>query len=589
MSLRRLAEPLVAFLGALARFRPRKAASVCALLVLQGLMEGVGLVLLVPFLLLVNDGGGGGAATRGVARFVRRAFDAVGAPMTLSSVLVAFVVLVALRSFLMTRSGILLNEIQLGFVNRMRGRTFGALGKAGWRFLVRRRLSDLVHAIAQDITRVSVGTKESLDFLATGLLVLAYGAAALRISPTTTAIAVAIGLALELVRAPLIGRARALGEAMTEAQREAFSLLTEFVQGLKPIKARGLEDRHHAAYVGAIDRIEEQRLAYARAALHAHLVHQVLLAVALAALIWVSAARLGTSTAELLVVVFIFARLMPLLSKLHQGYTNASEALPALVSATRICEELEAAAEPQGAAGAPLALERELRLEGVSVRYEGGRAALEGVDLTLARRRTLAVIGPSGAGKTTLVDVVMGLLVPDEGRLLVDGEPLAGGRLLAWRRAVAYVPQETFLLHDSIEANLRWMAPDASEEELWDALRRAAAADFVRRLPEGLATPVGDRGARLSGGERQRIALARALLTRPQLLILDEATSQLDAANEAQILDALATLHGEVTMIVIAHRPTLLRRADLVLSLEQGRVVACGPREAIALTDARLA
>jgi ATP-binding cassette subfamily C protein len=314
-----------------------------------------------------------------------------------------------------------------------------------------------------------------------------------------------------------------------------------------------------------------------------------LLAIALATLIYVSAARLGVSTAELLVVVFIFARLMPLLSKLHQGYSNASEALPALESAMRICKELESQAEAHGEPTAPLRLDRELRLSDVSVRYDGGKAALDGVDLALEARHTLAVIGPSGAGKTTLVDVVMGLLVPDEGELLVDGEPLVGGRLLAWRRAVAYVPQETFLLHDSIEANLRWMTPEATEAEMWDALRRAAAADFVRRLPDGLATQVGDRGTRLSGGERQRIALARALLTKPQILILDEATSQLDAANERHILDALATLHGDITIIIIAHRPTLLQQADVVLCLDHGRVTAYGPSAEVALHDGRLA
>jgi len=581
MSLRPTTEPLSAFLGALARFSPRRTALACTLLVLQGLTEGIGLVLLVPFLLLVGDQGAA-EPTTGVARFVGRAFGSIGLPLSLHAVLLVFVALVALRSVLLARAGILLVQIQLGFVNRLRARIFGAIGHAGWRTLLRRRLSDVVHAMAQDVNRVSVGTREALDLLATGVLVLAYGLAAVRISAGTTAIAVAIGLVLEGVRWPLVRQARRLGEATTTIQREAFSVVTEFIGGLKPIKARGLEDRHHAMYVDANERIEARRLAYARASLRSHVVHQVLLALALAALIYVSATRLGVNTAELLVVVFIFARLLPLLSKAHQGYTNMVEALPAYESALASCAELEGAAEASGGEPVPLSLERELALEGVTIRYEEGREALDCVGLVLPKHRTLAVIGPSGSGKTTLVDVIMGLLLPDEGRVTVDGQQLSGPRLAAWRRAVAYVPQETFLLHDTIEANLRWMAPDATEDELWDALRRAAAEDFVRQLPDGWKTLVGDRGARLSGGERQRIALARALATHPELLILDEATSQLDAANERQILGALDALHGEMAVVIIAHRPILLEHADDVLMLEEGRVVEAGPREELA-------
>ena len=567
--------PLRTFLGALARFAPRRTVAATTLLVLQGLTEGIGLILLIPFLLLVGNPQGADAdATSGVAGFLSRGFEALGLPLSLSGILVAFVLLIVLRSLLLARSGILLAKIQLGFVNHLRTRIFGALGRAGWRTLVQKRLADMVHAMAQDVSRVSGGTKEALDLLATALLALAYGFAALRISPMTTLLAAGIGLLLELVRWPLVRRARELGEAMTSIQREAFRLVSEFVQGLKPIKASGLEDAQHRTYVAAVEEIETRRLEHARAALRAHVIHQVLLALALAVLIYVAATHIGIATAELLVIVFIFARLMPLLSKLHQGYTNMVEALPAYASALAICEELEAAAEARTAASVePLAFTQELRLEDVSVRYEPERAALDHVSLTLRAKRTLAVLGPSGAGKTTLIDVIMGLLQPDAGRVTVDGAALEGAALLAWRRSVAYVPQETFLLHDTIEANLRWMRPDATEEELWQALAAASAEDFVRALPLGLQTVVGDRGARLSGGERQRIALARALLTEPRLLLLDEATSQLDAANEERILQALENQRGKRTVVLIAHRPTLVALADDVVRLERGRVV----------------
>jgi ATP-binding cassette subfamily C protein len=170
----------------------------------------------------------------------------------------------------------------------------------------------------------------------------------------------------------------------------------------------------------------------------------------------------------------------------------------------------------------------------------------------------------------------MGLVAPTDGTIFIDGRPLAGELVYNWRSSIGYVPQETFLFHDTIRGNLQLVRPNAEEGELWEALRHAAADTFVAAFPDGLDTVVGDRGVRLSGGERQRIALARALLRKPTVLILDEATSSLDTENERRILDAIEGLHGELTMVVIAHRLSTIRRADSIVVLEQGRIVETG-------------
>jgi ATP-binding cassette, subfamily C, bacterial len=175
----------------------------------------------------------------------------------------------------------------------------------------------------------------------------------------------------------------------------------------------------------------------------------------------------------------------------------------------------------------------------------------------------------------------MGLVAPSQGTIFIDGKPLAGELFTNWRSSIGYVPQETFLFNDTIRGNLLLVKPGSEERELWEALRYAAADTFVQALPDGLDTTVGDRGVRLSGGERQRIALARALLRKPTVLILDEATSSLDRENEQRILDAIEGLHGELTMIIIAHRLSTIRRADSIVVLEQGRIVATGVWESL--------
>ena len=567
-----------AFLRALFRYAPRRAASALGLLVLQGATEGIGILLLVPFLILVGQDAGE-VPQGSVADVAVRAFETVGAPLTLVSVLAAFVALILLRALCLYVTGVLRADIQLGFTDRLRTDLFGALGRSRWRFLVSRRLSDVVHGITQDVGRVSAGTRYALDLLSDGVVALAYVVVAIRLSLATTAIALALGALLEILRWPLVRRARELGRATTTINRNAFAILSEFVAGLKPIKSRGLEGRHRQAYDETIRDIREQRLGFTRSLLRAQVLHQVAVAASLSVLLYVAATALRVPTAELLVLVFVFARLMPVLAGLHQSYRSMIEMAPAFASANALLAAFEEAAEPTPEEGGRRTeLTRELRLDGVSLRYEGGdgRPALDQVDLVLLARRTFGIVGPSGAGKSTLADVILGLLAPDEGRVSVDGEELDAGRRASWRSSVAYLPQETFLLHDTVRANLAWMMPEATEEEMWEALRLAAAEGFVKRLPAGLDTVLGDRGTRISGGERQRVALARALLCRPQLLILDEATSHIDRENERQILRAIENLHGRMTVVIVTHRPSTVKNADRIVLLEEGRVVDQG-------------
>jgi ATP-binding cassette subfamily C protein len=286
-------------------------------------------------------------------------------------------------------------------------------------------------------------------------------------------------------------------------------------------------------------------------------------------------------------LILLFARAAPMLMNVQQNTFVLLHALPAAYEVEALLAETEQAAEPPPSTlQAPLALQRELKLEGVTVAWpERDMPALDRISLTIPARTTLAVIGPSGAGKSTLADIVMGLLAPDAGQVLVDGEPVTGATRARWRSTIAYVPQDVFLFNDTVRANLAWGLPDSlgvgdSEPAMCAALERAGA-DFVLALPQGLDTPVGDGGVRLSGGERQRIALARALLRKPTLLILDEATSALDPDNETRIREAIARLHGDLTVIVIGHRQSMVAQADQVIRLEQGRIAAQGTWEAV--------
>jgi ATP-binding cassette, subfamily C, bacterial len=212
----------------------------------------------------------------------------------------------------------------------------------------------------------------------------------------------------------------------------------------------------------------------------------------------------------------------------------------------------------------------------VSFRYDKDdrNFVLDHLELFIRARQTTVILGPSGGGKSTFADLLIGLLTPDLGQVLIDGKPLEGNLLHSWRKSVGYVPQESLLFHETLADNMRWASPESSDEDIWEALRLAAAVDFVKALPEGLKTIVGDRGVRLSGGQRQRIALARALLRKPTLLLLDEATSNLDAENEQRIIQALQELRGTMTVVFISHRQSAVQCADRVVVIEGGRALA---------------
>ena len=564
------------FLKSILEFMPWKAALVVALMLGVTATSGFGLLMLIPMLgtvgLDVQDGNLGR-----VAEFMLGGFATFGLQPTVATVIVLYVLIVTANASLSRWQSIAATSLYQGFVVQLRQRLYRAITDADWLFFSRHRSSTFTHVLTNELQRVGGATSAFVSLLVKVILAAVYLSLALFLSFTMTLMVIACGLVLSLLllRRTRLGREK--GKAVSEAYEDLYSAISEHLAGMKISKSYGVEDHHVDMFAERADHTAKKHIDVVRNNADLSYWLNVGSVVILATILYVALEILALPLATILVLLFLFARLVPMFTGIQRGYQSFLNNLPAFDHVMAVQGRCEASAEPS-APEERLDLERSIRLEGVSFSYEGdGTApALERVDMAIPAGKTAAVVGPSGSGKSTLADLVVGLIAPDAGEVLIDGEALTAEKRRGWRKQIGYVAQDTFLFHDSVRANLLVARPEAGEEELWQALESAAAADFVAALPERLDTVLGDRGVRLSGGERQRIALARALLRRPAMLLLDEATSALDAENEKHIQHAVEKLRGQMTILVIAHRLSTVRNADIIHVLDRGRLVESG-------------
>jgi ATP-binding cassette subfamily C protein len=595
---------------------PRAFALTVATALAGSLTEGVGLVLLLPLLSAAGMNFSGPSVASRLSNASQRLLAGAGVPhgLWLPAVLGVFLATGALRSMLRRSQSMLVFTTTTRVHLALSRRVYESVVRAQWGFLVRQRAGRLTHLLTAELRNVEDSISLSLSLINLGCLTLLYLGIALKLSAAMTGLVLAMGGALMLLERRSLGRMRASGEDFAESVGEVYAATGEHLGNLKSVKTYDAEEREVRHFARLCGEMARHAVGTAKQQAASTFRFEVGTLAALGAVIFLALGVLHVQAATMLMLLAVFTRLMPQLASLQSEAHQLAGVLPSFDHVLAIEAECAAHAEPQAigigaeetAATERLSLERELRLEEVWFAYQasdslrgpetsakepefvlrGPEFVLCGIDLAIEAGLLTAVVGPSGAGKSTVADLVNGLLLPARGRLLLDGRALTQAELRQWRRQVGYVGQETVLFHQSVRENLLWAKPDATDDELREALEMASAG-FVYELPGGLETIVGDRGVLLSSGERQRISLARALLRKPTLLILDEATNALDVENEARILDAIREAvrsskqegRGALTVLMIAHRPSAVRRADRIFEMEDGRIVRSGTWE----------
>ena len=443
-----------------------------------------------------------------------------------------------------------------------------ALFASRWEYYVHQPIGRFTNAFATEATRSAKAYLFAIRVMALLLHAAVYATVALMLAWQETLITLSAGIIILSVLRYFVTKAKKAGERQTRLLKLLISMLTDTLQSIKPLKAMARENMADLVLQKETKRLNRalQKLVYSKEALSA--LQEPMITIFFAFGLYVALVWWKMELATVLIMVYMLVKILKSLQKAQKEYQAMVIAESAYWSLWSKIKETEDQKEDSIGTCKP-SFNDSIRLAGVSFSY-GQHPVLKNASLTFPKGSFSAIIGPSGAGKTTIVDLITGLVLPQEGQVWIDDVELNKLDVKAWRRMIGYVPQETLLLHDTVLVNVTLGDTKLTERDAESALRDAGAWDFVSEMADGIHTVVGERGARLSGGQRQRITIARALVHNPQLLILDEATSALDPASEADICQTLLQLSAKLTILAISHQTALLDAADRAYRLEDG-------------------
>jgi ATP-binding cassette, subfamily C, bacterial len=557
------------------------------LMVLVGLSEGLAVTLLLPLLAHVGISYGAGSGIAGAA--LNNVIAVIGASLGTLGILAILIAVASVQAAFFIILQRWMSIVSRSYQRRQQTQLFRAFMCAQWEFMIGRKAGELTNAIVRESERLAQAVYIGLYLVGTSISACIYLILALIIAWPVTLGLMACALTMTLAVLRLYRESYALGKSIAPLNAELQSVLSEQISGIKIIKAtssEGVASTRLDRIVGKLERANAKldfMPAFARGLL------EFLAFSALAAIFVFGQKGFGVAPANVIVVFALFMRLFPRITTVQSYFHILNGCVHAMDTIEQLQMAAEAYAERDGSAleSLSVSLPSLLALRNVDVTL-GENEVLREINLVLPIPGMIGIVGGSGAGKSTLVHAVLGLFLPSAGTITLSDYDLASVSLGAWRRSIGYVPQETILFHASICDNLTIAKPHATTAEIELAAKRAHARDFIKALPEGYNTIIGDQGVKLSGGQRQRLGIARALLTNPIMLLMDEAMSALDAESEAEILRTLEELRKQMGILIVAHQLGTVRSADSIYVIEAGRVVESGTWNELMTRQTRL-
>jgi ATP-binding cassette subfamily C protein len=543
-----------------------------------GVSEGFGISALLPLLNTVFNqkmqAGGATGAPSELSSFldqaVQSALAIIGLSPTVTALLSLFVGCIILKCIV-----IYLANKQIGYTvaliaTEMRLNLLKSLFATRWEYFIRQPIGQLTNGIAFEAHRASTAFHFGAKLAAMVIEAIIYMVLAFLVSWQATLLALGGGVFILVVLRRLIRKTRRAGQRQTTHMQDLVAQMTDILISIKPLKAMAREDSAGAVLTDRTRRLNRalQKQVLSKAALGSF--QEPLITVFLVLCLYAALSYWNLSLTSILAMVLFVGKILKQVQKIQNEYANLAEydsaywsLLDKITNASQAREVLTGNLKPE--------LKAAIRLDSVSFSYDE-RVVLNDVSLAVPAGTFVVLCGPSGSGKTTIADLLIGLLRPQQGDVRIDDLSISQVDIRSWRQMIGYVPQENLLLHDTVFQNVSLGQATVSEQDAEMSLRAAGAWDFVQQMPKGMFSVVGERGSMLSGGQRQRIAIARALVKRPKLLILDEATTALDPKTEKEICATLQQLRGDITILAISHQPTLLDCADWAYQVKEGAV-----------------
>ncbi len=542
--------------------------SVLICLLLAGIADGTSFASMLPLIAVAIGNGADNQSP--LYHAVIGAFNAIGLTPDLVPLLIVVIAGTTLKSLLILLAMRHVGFAQANVITKLRARLVKEVLQVRWGFFTSHPVGRLVNSVSSDAGRAAGGYSLAAQLFSNVILSLVYVGAAFAVSWKLALVAIAIGGGVAASLNFFITRSRRAGRKQTVQMRELMIFLTDALNSIKPLKAMAKESH----FINLCDtRIRSLRRTARKELMNQETrraLEEIMVAICLGITLYILFAVLKFQFAEVLVMSLLLSKTVSNVGRI-QSYLQRAIGVEAPYLAIReLLAEAKANAERLGG-GAPPRLDEGVVLDKVVFSF-GRKRVLKGVDIAIPANSITVMTGPSGGGKTTTLDLILGLYQPNRGRVMVDGVPLEQLDLKQWREMIGYVPQEFVLFHDTVFANIAVGDDQLGEAEVEAALTAAGAWEFVSALPRGMHTTVGEKGSKLSGGQRQRIAMARALARKPALLILDEVSSALDPATESDMCRRLRAMAGSITVLAITHRTAFLDIADRIYKLEDGLV-----------------